>query len=69
MADVYLREDIHQLLRDRRQEYAEQMADPDDLNELIRLLVADADRARALDASIAEAVVESGTKQSVWSEP
>lgn len=59
MANRYLRQDIEQLLRDRRHRYADRMADPDDLNELLRLIIMDADRAHQLDQEALRAFSES----------
>lgn len=54
MGRVYLRDEVEQLLRDRFRRYEGEMQDPENLSELIRLIVADADRARRLEDKIAE---------------
>lgn len=63
MPDVFLREKVVNLLEDRKHRYEDMMEDPDDLTELIRLIVADADRAHRLD----RAVLEKAGKKSSWS--
>lgn len=51
---IYLREKVGKLLRDRAQRYKHELEDPEDLNEVIRLLVFEADRARRLDAALVD---------------